>query len=665
MAIEYPISRLLDHVSGQEKIKLLSRYFDFGLSNNDLYSAGDVEEGAHGFEDIGDDRFATLYHIQRHIARGELKRFLTDYKGTRGLSQLSKQIRDNYTFPTIKVKYKDQDYEIQKYPYSVVLKFYLDGKIGKKDRNNQQGISEIEFENFRRFKEKINLNIGDINFFVGPNNSGKSTVVKSILLLSNYLKNKNLTNLSLVNESLENTNVVTFNRALNRESKKEKKEFIKFKGKVNATDVSLTFTGNETDSILDVTELKVIFPSIKLECSFTGNDARIVMFQNNVLIDEETTDLDENRAYLLERKSVLNKKIHGLDKLSVKENIDIIDERNKIEAQLKKISVNQKETEVKNLASLEFEFSFKMLSQKSLGAVFNEIIDQNNLQKGVKEKEIVKSAREYFKNNEYDFKREVATFENEIEDLQIFHIGTNSGSQSTVLNIRDKQSPLAKVAHDYYQLKLDGIGLPENIEDYDFDDAIKRFVLDWLGDENEASKVGFGIAKDLKVEMIGGEAYTISLKDEQGDWSYLADRGMGSVQLVLLIMSIATIIKKSENLKSAPLVLVEEPEINLHPALQSKLTDFFYQVNKEFGFKFIIETHSEYIVRKSQLIGLKENLFEQEDLNPFRVIYFDKEEGPYEMRYTKDGLFHRDFGKGFYDAISEINYHIFSIDNNI
>ena len=666
MPIKIPVSRLLSQVSGQAKIKLLSNYFNYDINNDDLYEASEVEYGTHGFEDLGDDRFASLYHIQRHIAKGKLKEYLSKFVGTHKLLGLSKEIRSNYSFPEVKVKYKSQDFEIQKYPYSTILKYYFESIEEKeKIRGSNKNISYIEFENFRRFKDNINLNIGDINFFVGPNNSGKSTVVKSILLLVSYLKDKNLTNLSLINDTSEKTNVVTFKRALNRESAKEGREFIKFKSQINKTDIALTFSGNEADSSLNVKDFEITLPSFNVVCSFTGNDANIILRHKSIIENTESTDVILLRDSLKDQLRLLNKGFHDIEESAVKERLALIDKRNKLEAQLKKIGIFQKVTEEKGFEDLEFSFSLKMFTQKSLGILFTEILRRNKLQEDVNENQNIKNSRAHLETSKYEFKREIASFENDIDALQIYHIGTNTGSQSTLLSIKDKQNPLAIAAHDYYQLKLQSIVLAQDSKNDDFDDSIKRFVLNWLGEENNETKVGFGIAQDIKVDMIGGEAYTISLKDEKGDWSYLADRGMGSVQLVLLILSIATIIKNTENHNSTPVILVEEPEINLHPALQSKLTNLFYKVNREFGIKFIIETHSEYIIRKSQLIGLKEDLFDQPNMNPFNVFYFDKEEGPYEMRYKKKGRFDRNFGDGFYDVVDDIALEIFMKNNKV
>jgi predicted ATPase len=49
-------------------------------------------------------------------------------------------------------------------------------------------------------------------------------------------------------------------------------------------------------------------------------------------------------------------------------------------------------------------------------------------------------------------------------------------------------------------------------------------------------------------------------------------------------------------------LLIEEPESNLHPALQSKLAVFFVELANKYNKQIIIETHSEYIIRKIQYV---------------------------------------------------------------
>ena len=51
-------------------------------------------------------------------------------------------------------------------------------------------INSIGFTNFRRFKEFPELNLGEITILVGGNNAGKSTLVKAMLLMRDFLKSR-------------------------------------------------------------------------------------------------------------------------------------------------------------------------------------------------------------------------------------------------------------------------------------------------------------------------------------------------------------------------------------------------------------------------------------------------------------------------------------------
>ena len=98
----------------------------------------------------------------------------------------------------------------------------------------------------------------------------------------------------------------------------------------------------------------------------------------------------------------------------------------------------------------------------------------------------------------------------------------------------------------------------------------------------------------------------------------------------------------------------EEPELNLHPALQSKLADLFLDVHQRFNIDFLIETHSEYILRRSQVIVATNEFEVAPNENPFCVHYFPKDihQMPYRLEYQEDGSFNRNFGDGFFDEAS-------------
>ena len=52
-------------------------------------------------------------------------------------------------------------------------------------------MKQIGFINFRKFKEFPPMDLAPITIFVGENNAGKSTVVKGILALSDFLNETN------------------------------------------------------------------------------------------------------------------------------------------------------------------------------------------------------------------------------------------------------------------------------------------------------------------------------------------------------------------------------------------------------------------------------------------------------------------------------------------
>lgn len=184
----------------------------------------------------------------------------------------------------------------------------------------------------------------------------------------------------------------------------------------------------------------------------------------------------------------------------------------------------------------------------------------------------------------------------------------------------------------------------------------QQFVNEWLRK--------FKIGESLQVIPLQGGMY--QLKVVSGDDSrHLSDYGRGTAQLIFLLLSLVVAGEESRdsigsNIK--PLMILEEPEVNLHPSFQSQLCDVLLNFIERYGFQLIVETHSEYIIRRTQVIGLENGLFTEEAFNPFKVIYFDKEKGPYEMKYMPDGKFDQKFGQGFFDVADGLAIEAFKLN---
>lgn len=228
-----------------------------------------------------------------------------------------------------------------------------------------------------------------------------------------------------------------------------------------------------------------------------------------------------------------------------------------------------------------------------------------------------------------------------IAGISAEYIYAHSASQNIFYNTADKNDYMAKAIHRFYREKIQ----PGTIA--------HTFIINWMKE--------FGIGDSFEIEPFGGEAYRFYIYEGK-DRMDLADKGMGSNQMMILLISLATMIRRYERSHSKPFVVIEEPEQNLHPALQSRLIELLTEVNRQFGFHFIIETHSEYIVRKAQVLVAQGKYKDDKDAmsnSPYAVYYFPKEGEPYQMQFRKNGKFSNEFGAGFFDEAANLAFEIF------
>lgn len=229
-----------------------------------------------------------------------------------------------------------------------------------------------------------------------------------------------------------------------------------------------------------------------------------------------------------------------------------------------------------------------------------------------------------------------------INNTTVEYIYAHGSSRRVLFDYNDRNDYMAMTLHDLVNERI------SNQERY--------FINKWLK--------AFGIGVGYKITSVVGESFILQITNKNGQETYLADMGMGTNQLITLLFRLAIFIHKQhihKKLPYKPTIVLEEPEQNMHPAFQSKLADLFFEVEQEFGFSFLIETHSEYLVRRAQVIVAMQNYENEKDLdrkNPFRVFYFPENKNPYDMRFRTDGNFSREFGTGFYDEATNLLFQI-------
>ncbi len=113
--------------------------------------------------------------------------------------------------------------------------------------------------------------------------------------------------------------------------------------------------------------------------------------------------------------------------------------------------------------------------------------------------------------------------------------------------------------------------------------------------------------------------------------------------------------------KSNHTIIVEEPELSLHPNYQSLLADVIDNAYNFFGVNFIIETHSEYLIRKLQFLRAKNNFNQKTVLiyNMSKPSLSNPKSGNRKIEINLDGSLSESFGEGFFDEADKIALELF------
>ena len=174
----------------------------------------------------------------------------------------------------------------------------------------------------------------------------------------------------------------------------------------------------------------------------------------------------------------------------------------------------------------------------------------------------------------------------------------------------------------------------------------KEFVEKWI-------KV-FKIGSQIKME----KDRLRGIKFIDIDGGSLVDKGYGLTQLTAVILSIANAMEIEGS------VILEEPEANLHPKYQSMLAEMLVEAKIYYDVSFIIETHSEYLIRKLQYLTAKKKIKADDTI----IYYFHHpdeipkgEKQIKKLTIREDGMMDGDFGEGFFDESSRLTMDLLKI----
>lgn len=566
-------------------------------------------------------------------------------------------------------------------------------------------MNTIGFNNFRRFANFPEMDLGDITLLVGGNNSGKSTLVKTLLLCIDNARLMTAGTKDNVFRSLSpkfrfdandwhDVKVKTFSRAIHNRPTHS----------LDLLDDELSLpTQMRFIFTLGVFKFVLIVSGDRDKDEVTGNVDYISIEDRGNMVQYTISYADRTMSYSVlgstTERETLVKRLYK-DYVSAKESLESLSEAGDdiaaISAQSEKVASLEKQIEEfvnPDGEELPEDFDYEQALKKQFrdflktrytstswdmpledyGDVIYEnllvhaignfigfannpgqaqptgIEDPNEYGAAMQAWMYVQDARQALRQEVDKIRKSKSELASLLNSIGIEYITAHAANQNTIYNTADRNDYIAQTVHEFVRAKI-----APGQEEF-------NFVTEWM------SK--FGIGSNFEIIPIDGEAYRVKIKDEEGYVVNLADKGMGSIQMMILLLRLATILRtyepqhmiilSPEDEIRYPVVIIEEPEQNLHPKVQSLLADLFLYLNKNYHCKFVVETHSEYLIRKTQVIVANEN-YEDEDAlkenNPFMVYYFDGEnvKRPYfPMEYELSGAFKNKFGEGFFDEASK------------
>ena len=565
-------------------------------------------------------------------------------------------------------------------------------------------MNSIGFKHFRRFANFPSIDLGDVTILVGGNNSGKSTIVKAFLLCVDNLnlmtmndrrrtESKSVLSFSMPifrfdANAYHDPKVKTFARAIHNkpvedldfstlEPIKGLPNYMTFTFTLGQFTFTFKVMGNRDENLTTGDVASIIITDNKAGIRFSA-------YYDTHNMSYEVLNPDGQRDISLLQKLAREYRVtdEKLKKAEEEGDLDSIatlsTKRDKLAAQLAAMTdrdsdefeispesirpivneivhnVWEKNKPVKASYDMPLGIFHDEVYEPVVLNVISNIInfattkeaepkikegeDPNEYGSRVQHYMLMKSYREAIKLDLDVIKKSQEDLSDLLYSYDIEYIPAHAAHQDTIYK-NDESDYLAKVVHMFYLHRIVK-GEPEY-----------EFVRHWMSE--------FEIGKDFEVKSWDGEAYRVDIIEKDDTVVPLGDKGVGSIQLMILLLRLATIMRFRGSHSLPTIIIIEEPEQNLHPKIQSRLAELFNEMALNNKCQFIIETHSEYIVRKAPVLVAEANYADEEDLkehNPFKVYYLPEDGSDrYDMQFTTSGRFVNKFDEGFFDEAGKLN----------
>lgn len=434
----------------------------------------------------------------------------------------------------------------------------------------------LRLKNFRCLEDTGMVELAPLNILVGANSSGKSSFLKFFYLLKQTIR-ENRRGVFLWNS--QNANSVDFKDFSNTVKDGEGSIGVEFIikdlpiygqfGRTNsiAEQVKVSLTISKLDDYFDYLEKLIIeFADQKIECSFDKKQ------NSDIVINNEGINFKNERRLTCHTNSLL--------------------------------------PTFRFMASENDDDECSHAAKENMNSILPDV--------ELKGRHFYKLVRKGFMSKESFRKRLMKEFEtsNNWQDLNNLYIYYSLDSILDSINVfiisftrrLSYMLPLRAFAERYYRIQNSWI---DDIEPDGRNLAMYLFHLDKDEKNSLKSWIKTNFQFEVDVEPSGSGNVELKIKESGKQSHNLIDVGFGYSQFLPLIVKIWKTIyvdmpndsKKDgdDNRKLEHVILMEQPELHLHPKLQEKLGEVLAHAvkicsEKKYDVRFLVETHSESII---------------------------------------------------------------------
>lgn len=507
-------------------------------------------------------------------------------------------------------------------------------------------LESIRIENLRSIQDSGYINLKPLNILVGTNSSGKSTFLRSFPLLSQSI-NKSLRG----PVSWFDVTSVDFGDYVTAKNKfVSEEETIKFSFKIKIENRHIKFYRFRYFNIgRGSSAIKYLASNTDVTISL-NNDVKGT-FINQIIIKLKDLDIDMNVDKRYSDVKILINKDKDMTNYGVKSKWNFTTNHGLMPMFSYKedndFQVQTFNLAVKKLAQF-CDRRFK--KQERIGSLFN--ISDNSKEtllesiKNTKIASLKKNTESWNINNE--------SFQ------EVYYLWITSQIPS-ILNIIDFElkefywecgyiAPSRAEASRYYRNQ------ELQVEDVDaYGRNLQEFISSLTDKQYENYSLFTNDILGVKIGVTNTTGHqSIFLEDKNGKFN-LADVGFGYSQILPIITKLWHITQKKQfEYNAQRCVVIEQPELHLHPAMQAKIADAFIKTieiceENHIKIKLLIETHSQALINR---IGRRvaEGVIKNDDVS---LILFEKDnEGKnsqIKQTYYKTNGQIKDWPYGFFD----------------